>query len=173
MKTPEEIKKELEAPIGIHYHDDPEPRLTPRVLAELRWLHDDALAHIQQQERIINTLAETNASVYKKRDSLAERIRQLEANNSQVKKALRDNGFRTLAALISAYHQVKAERDAAVECLKEAARTSGDCSYCSHIAEHEKDCIENDCECGKCTISCPCKNCKEASNWEFAGGKKG
>lgn len=92
----------------------------------------------------------------------------------QEQKTLQGNAPWTFEDLVlDAYFRVKDELDAAVECLKEAARTSGDCSYCSHIAEHEKDCLENDCECGKCTISCPCKNCKEASNWEFAGGKKG
>lgn len=97
-KSPEEIKKGLEAPIGIHYHDDPEPRLTPRVLAELIWLHDDAIALIQQ----------------------------LEANDSQVKKALQDNGFGSLEELFQAYSQVKRERDAAVEDIRRGSR----CAAC-------------------------------------------
>lgn len=95
MKTPEEIKKGLEAPIDIHYHDDPEPRLTPRVLAELRWLHDDALAYIQQ----------------------------LEANDSQVKKDMQDYGFQTFEELLQAYSQVKRERDAAVRDIKKSCVT--------------------------------------------------
>lgn len=50
MKTPEEIKKELGRPVTVHYHNDPEPRLTPRVKVELEQLHDAALAYIQKLE---------------------------------------------------------------------------------------------------------------------------
>lgn len=45
-------------------------------------------------------------------DNALDYIQQLEANDSQVKKALRDNGFQTLEALLQAYSQVKRERDA-------------------------------------------------------------
>ena len=46
-------------------------------------------------------------------DALAY-IKQLESNDSQVKKALSDNGFESLEAFLQAYNQVKAERDAAI-----------------------------------------------------------
>lgn len=47
-------------------------------------------------------------------DALAY-IQQLESNDSQVKKALSDNGFASLEAFLQAYNQVKTERDAAIE----------------------------------------------------------
>lgn len=48
MKNPDEIKKGLEEEIPVHYHIDGEPRLTPRMLMDMQWLHKDALALIQQ-----------------------------------------------------------------------------------------------------------------------------
>ena len=51
MRKAEEIKKELAAPVPVHYHvGDPEPRLTPLAMCELEALHADALALIQQLE---------------------------------------------------------------------------------------------------------------------------
>lgn len=47
-RTPDEIKKGLEEEIPVHYHIDGEPRLTPRLLMDMQWLHKDALALIQQ-----------------------------------------------------------------------------------------------------------------------------
>lgn len=51
MKTPEEIKKGLGRPVTVHYHNDPEPRLTPRAKVALEQLHDAALDYIQRLER--------------------------------------------------------------------------------------------------------------------------
>lgn len=93
-------------------------------------------------------------------------------NISQEQKALQGNDFRTLEDLLPAYHQVKAERDLALACLKEAAATTGDCSYCSHLTENEDACIENDCGCDACHAPCRCKECQSASHWEFAGSTK-
>ena len=47
-RTPDEIKKGLEEEIPVHYHIDGEPRLTPRMLMDMQWLHKDAIALIQQ-----------------------------------------------------------------------------------------------------------------------------
>lgn len=47
-------------------------------------------------------------------DALAY-TQQLESNDSQVKKALSDNGFASLEAFLQSYNQVKKERDAAIE----------------------------------------------------------
>lgn len=49
-RTPDEIKKGLEEEIPVHYHIDGEPRLTPRLLMDMQWLHKDALALIRQLE---------------------------------------------------------------------------------------------------------------------------
>lgn len=48
QKTPDEIKKGLEEEIPVHYHIDGEPRLTPRLLMDMQWLHKDAIALIQK-----------------------------------------------------------------------------------------------------------------------------
>lgn len=53
-------------------------------------------------------------------------IQQLESNDSQVQKALKDNGFQTLEELLKAYSQVKRERDAAVSDIKKSCVT---CRY--------------------------------------------
>ena len=50
-RTPDEIKRELDNPIHVHYHiSDIEPRLTPLALHDLEFLHADALALIKQLE---------------------------------------------------------------------------------------------------------------------------
>lgn len=70
-KTPDEIKKELVAPVPVHFHrGNPEPNLTPLALRDLEVLHTNALALIQQKE------AESAEQ--------AERIKQLEAENAQL-----------------------------------------------------------------------------------------
>lgn len=60
-------------------------------------------------------------------DALAY-IKQLESNDSQVKKALSDNGFASLEAFLQAYNQVRAERDAMIESL----RKSKACCVCAN-----------------------------------------
>lgn len=70
-KTHDEIKKGLEEEIPVHYHIDGEPRLTPRLLMDMQWLHKDALALIQQLQaenakkdaRIQHLEAERDAAV--------------------------------------------------------------------------------------------------------------
>lgn len=140
-KSPEEIKKGLEAPIGIHYHDDPEPRLTPRVLAELIWLHDDAIALIQQ----------------------------LEANDSQVKKALQDNGFGSLEEFLQAFSQVKAERDALE---KELAKSADSCCVCKNKypdSVTESPCAAANYDCSTCEAECSCRGCYLGSRFAWRG----
>ena len=85
IKSPEDIKKELEAPIDVHYHDDPEPRLTPRVLAELIWLHADASAYIwrleadnAKKDETIQMLQNGNASLMNMIDEECEKTVRLE-----------------------------------------------------------------------------------------------
>ena len=77
-KTPDEIKNGLDNPIHVHYHiSDIEPRLTPLALHDLEFLHEDALALIQQ-------LQAENAE----KD---ERIQQLEAERDAAMAGLKSN----------------------------------------------------------------------------------
>ena len=107
MKTPDEIKKGLEC-CGVRGKCHSCPYESPRTADCVGQLLTDAFAYIQQ----------------------------LESNDSQVKKALSDNGFASLEAFLQAYNQVKKERDAAVADLKEmCARCSDDtlgCNYCKY-----------------------------------------
>lgn len=41
-RTPEEIAQQLRQPLPIHYHSDPEPRLTPLKVREINHLHLEA-----------------------------------------------------------------------------------------------------------------------------------
>jgi protease II len=77
MKTPDEIKKGLEEEIPVHYHIDGEPRLTPRMLMDMQWLHKDALALIQ---RLQAENAEKDA-----------RIQQLEAERDAIMQDMNKN----------------------------------------------------------------------------------
>lgn len=74
MKSPDQIKKDLSAPIHVHYHADFEPRLTKRTMYDLEAMHANAIALIQQLQ---TENAEKN-----------ERIRQLEAERDAMKEAL-------------------------------------------------------------------------------------
>ena len=74
MKSPDQIKKDLSAPIHVHYHADFEPRLTKRTMYDLEALHANAISLIQQLQ---TENAEKN-----------ERIRQLEAERDAMKEAL-------------------------------------------------------------------------------------
>ena len=48
-RAPDEIKKELVAPVPVHFHrGDPEPHLTPLAYKMLEELFADAIALIQQ-----------------------------------------------------------------------------------------------------------------------------
>lgn len=76
-RTPDEIKKGLEEEIPVHYHIDGEPRLTPRLLMDMQWLHKDAIALIQQ-------LQAENA----KKDA---RIQQIEAERDAAVDGLKSN----------------------------------------------------------------------------------
>lgn len=93
MKTPEEIKKGLsciaDTTVECYLTDCPY-RYDFCMPANRMDVRQDALSYIQQ----------------------------LEANDSQVKKALSDNGFASLEAFLQAYNQVKKERDAAIEELE-------------------------------------------------------
>lgn len=70
MKTPEEIKKGLGRPVTVHYHNDPEPRLTPRVKVVLEQLHDAALAYILQLEQQNAELVRKTEQLERERDAL-------------------------------------------------------------------------------------------------------
>ena len=67
-RTPDEIKKGLEEEIPVHYHIDGEPRLTPRMLMDMQWLHKDALALIQQLEAERDAAVEALTKIVQKHD---------------------------------------------------------------------------------------------------------
>lgn len=107
-KTHDEIKKGLEEEIPVHYHIDGEPRLTPRLLMDMQWLHKDALALIQQFEAELEDMT----ARYKIADDCAKK-----------KGEMNEKLYAELAA-------VKAERDAAVDGLKSNC-TCPECKYFS------------------------------------------
>jgi hypothetical protein len=73
-------------------------------------------------------------------DTLAYII-DLESNDSQVKKALSDNGFSSLEAFLQAYNQVKAERDAAISDMGTLAEHRlNPCDVCKHLEPCDKPC---------------------------------
>jgi hypothetical protein len=73
-------------------------------------------------------------------DTLAYII-DLESNDSQVKKALSDNGFSSLEAFLQAYNQVKAERDAAISDMGTLAEHQlNPCDICKHLEPCDKPC---------------------------------
>ena len=86
-KTPDEIKKGLEEEIPVHYHIDGEPRLTPRLLMDMQWLHKDALALIQQLEKDKYDLLEEREL----NDYLRDRVKQLEAERDAAVAGLKSN----------------------------------------------------------------------------------
>ena len=91
-------------------------------------------------------------------DALAY-IQQLESNDSQVKKALSDNGFASLEAFLQAYNQVKAERDAAIKDIPRA------CAYCKHYV-HKKTHL--------CRSKYPCAHVSGVNTrWEWRGVQEG
>lgn len=49
-----------------------------------------------------------------------------------------------------------------------------DCNYCKHAKDEEitRKCIEQDCDCDKCGIDCPCKHCVDKSEWVWTGVQK-
>lgn len=77
-----------------------------------------ALAYIQRLEIRNGAIEKELDEALVLNDKQATIIRSLNSNNSQVRKALQDNGFQTLEELLQAYNQVKRERDAAVRDIK-------------------------------------------------------
>ena len=150
MRTPEEIKK------GLQY-------CVPRYANGRLWIHcKEECPYTVEREGCRGVLS-MDTQTY---------IQQLESNDSQVKKALSDNGFSSLEAFLQAYNQVKAERDALLHDLWEAEKTDCDCSHCRHYArlENEKLCEESDFMCPVCEKECRCKTCTEDLNhYEWRG----
>ena len=75
-------------------------------------LEKDALDLIQQLEIRNGAMEKALDEAFVLNDKQASIIRSLNSNNSQVRKALQDNGFGSLEELLQAYSQVKRERDA-------------------------------------------------------------
>ena len=157
MKTPDEIKKWLDEEIPVHYHIDGEPRLTPRLLMDMQWLHKDALALIQQLqddnaekdksmqqlERSLSFACDLadglKAATVKQQQDLyvsEERNRQLETQNAE---------------LLEKVEQLQAERDAAVKSLR------GRCFECKH---------------NKTSVCLICSKDKELKYWQWRGVQK-
>lgn len=108
MKTPDEIKKGLECCIG----DDEDICCDECVYCGeircVRKLTDDALALIQQLEADKQQLEGLLTHMNQLRDAAAGRALKMEER----------------------VHQLEAERDAAVACLKKAANEKGECFGC-------------------------------------------
>lgn len=103
------------------------------------------------------------------RDVVTKHMIELESSNGQVSKALRENGFDSFEELLSAYNQVKkelhdtkSELDAAFNYLRMV------CDACVHV-DTIADC---DCECLTCQQDCPCRDCRDGSNFEYRGPQK-
>lgn len=47
-----------------------------------------------------------------------------------------------------------------------------DCDYCKHNPNNDARCIGQDEGCERCEIACPCRSCKNRSNWEWGGTKE-
>lgn len=60
--------------------------------------------------------------------------------------------------------KIKAEREAAVKCLEDAHA----CETCQHMDAHP-DC---DVECLGCQKDCPCRDCRDGSNFKWKGAKE-
>ena len=125
MKTPDEAKRGLECCSGVGHCFGECPYYNGNTNIEcIRHKSADALAYIQQLERSINIIAESNASAYKKRDSLEKRIIQLQAK----------------------CHQLELERDAAVESIRNSSHCCDFCKHnkwgCTSHAEPDGSCFE-------------------------------
>lgn len=131
MKTPEEIKKGLECMANADIECDVCPYRDDSYLFCSTGIVKDAIACIEQ----------------------------LEANDSQVKKALQDNGFGSLEELLQAYSQVKRERDAAVNDLK-SVQGGQRCERCKNYGGTE-------------FIDAVCIECINGSIWEWRGVQEG
>ena len=157
-KTPDEIKKGLEEEIPVHYHIDGEPRLTPRLLMDMQWLHKDALALIQQ-------LQDENAE----KD---ERIRVLESRNNALYHTLLgvmhfvdkwldvpaydpDEDLKGTTAVgrasqareiaLHAIEHLEAERDAAVADIKQMVHDPYEPCFCDYCKLTEEECAKSNC----------------------------
>lgn len=139
MKTPGEIKKGLEC----------------------CW--DDGCAACPYDDEC----DQTNHFVDLAKDALAL-IQQLESTYSQVSKALCGKGNATAEEIVSAFDQVKLERDAAIKDIE----SSQCCSVCEHHPDKEK-CGDNYFYCLDCTITdCECKECNYGDKLKWRGVKE-
>ncbi|MDD6879548.1 MAG: hypothetical protein PUD59_04910 [bacterium] len=77
-RTPDEIKRELDNPIHVHYHiSDIEQRLTPLALHDLEFMHADALALIKQLEAQNAELLEEIERLQAERDAAVNDLKEL------------------------------------------------------------------------------------------------
>lgn len=74
-------------------------------------------------------------------------------------------------ALIKRNDELFEEKCKLLQDLKDADM---DCIYCRHAKDEEitRKCIEQDCDCVKCAIDCPCKHCVDKSEWVWTGVRK-
>lgn len=86
QKTPNEIMRELNDPIHVHYHHgDREPHMTPLAMADLEQLHADALVLIKRldrtivdQEKLAKKIYDQKVEAENKIVKLEDRVKQLE-----------------------------------------------------------------------------------------------
>lgn len=84
MKSADEIKKRLEEEIPVHYHIDGEPRLTPRLLMDMQWLHKDTLALIQQLQDDNAQLNRCIENMTDKLNAMNDEAAKLQTENAQL-----------------------------------------------------------------------------------------
>lgn len=130
-KTPDEIKKGLRDGPEYHVHRG-EAYLSYTKLINFRQKLSDALAYILQLET--------------KNHQLLTKAQQLESTISQVSKALCGKENATAEEIIEAFSQVKRERDAAVESIRDSSHCCDFCKHnkwgCTSHAEPDGSCFE-------------------------------
>ena len=142
QKTPDEIMRELNEPIPVHYHHgDLEPHMTPLAMVDLEQLHADAIALIKRLDRTIVDQEKLAKKIYGQKVEAEERIKQIEAQNAE---------------LSGNIGQLEAVRDAAVRDLETVCNMMNICSMCKYRAESSER----------------CKGCLTSSNWQWRGVQK-
>lgn len=114
MNSPDEIKKGLEC-CSISYADC-DNECPYKKDCDGSQILKDALALIQQYEKTIDNLAEANAAVHKKCDSLRLRVENREESLRHLNN-LRDAAAGRALEMEERVHQLEAERDAMKEAL--------------------------------------------------------
>lgn len=137
MCSVEEVKKKLGKEIHVHYHlPNPEPRLNPTELMELKRTHGLALACINQLESNYSQISK--ALCGKETATLGELLKTIHrvsrslANAEKMLKKASDEREATnmhRIALLTELHETKRERDAVLHDLKNSVDACLACKW--------------------------------------------